>query len=327
MSCLDSKYRFSNSSDIDLISFGELLVDLITNMEEVILSEAEQFSRYFGGSAGNVAVNAKRLGAEIRILSRIGDDFFGDFLLNVLHRENINTESIQIDKKRRTPLVFVNKTSGTPSWLAYRDADQYIKFDNQVKRIVENTKIIYLTTYILSQKTSRETALKVLEMIKNDEEKLLAFDPCYRPILWPEKDNGEKIVKKIISTAEFIKPSLDDAEYLFGPDTPENYIEKYLQVGANIVILTMGENGVLVSDGKEKFRLKVYSKKVVDVTGAGDSFWAGFINGILTGMKVKDAVKLGNASAAFKIRGVGALSPVPDKKYLIKYIKEQEALQ
>ncbi len=326
MSFLDSRYKFKDC-DIDLISFGELLVDMITNEEEAMLSEAEQFSRFFGGSAGNVAVNSKRLGGKTRILTRIGKDPLGDFLLNVLQRENINTETIQIDQKRKTPLVFVNKTSKTPAWLAYRDADKYIEFNKNVKEIVNKTKIIYLTTFIISQKPSRKTALKVLEMISKDEDKLLAFDPCYRPVLWSEDDDGEKLVKKIISKADFIKPSLDDAKYLFGPDTPENYIDKYLQVGANIVILTMGEDGVLVSNGKEQFRLKVYSKKVVDVTGAGDSFWAGFINGILDGKKIKGAVKLGNAAAAFKIRGIGALSPIPNKEYLLKYIEEQEASQ
>lgn len=326
MAYLNTRYRFKDC-EIDLISFGELLVDMITNEEEVMLSKAEHFSKFFGGAAGNVAVNSKRLGAKTKILTRIGKDSFGTFLLNVLERENVNTKTVQVDPKRNTPLVFVNKTSKTPTWLAYRDADKYIEFNKNVKKVINKTKIVYLTTFILSKNPSRETALKVLERINKDKEKLLAFDPCYRPILWPEEVNGKKVVKNIISKADFIKPSLDDAKYLFGPDTPENYIDKYLQVGANIVILTMGEDGVLVSDGKEKFRLKVYSKKVVDVTGAGDSFWAGFINGILDGRTVKEAVKLGNAAAAFKIKGVGALSPVPDKEYLLKYIEKQEASQ
>jgi len=325
MSLLDSVYKFRDS-EIDIISFGELLVDLITEKKEVRLSEAEKFSRYFGGSAANVAVNSQRLGAKTRMLTRIGNDDFGDFLLDVLKRENIKTEGIQIDESKRTPLVFVNKTSGTPAWLAYRDADKYIEFNDKVQELVNKTKIIYLTTFILSQKPSRDTALKVLDVIKEDKNTLLAFDPCYRPILWPKEDEGSKLVKSIIATSDFIKPSLDDAKYLFGPDTPENYLEKYLQVGANIVILTMGKEGALVSDGKEKYRLKVYSKKVVDVTGAGDSFWSGFMIGILDGLSIREAVKLGNATAAFKIRGIGALSQVPEKDYLLKFIKEQEAL-
>ncbi len=325
MSLLDSVYKFRDS-EIDIISFGELLVDLITEKKEVRLSEAEKFSRYFGGSAANVAVNSQRLGAKTRMLTRIGNDDFGDFLLDVLKRENIKTEGIQIDESKRTPLVFVNKTSGTPAWLAYRDADKYIEFNDKVQELVNKTKIIYLTTFILSQKPSRDTALKVLDVIKEDKNTLLAFDPCYRPILWPKEDEGSKLVKSIIAASDFIKPSLDDAKYLFGPDTPENYLEKYLQVGANIVILTMGKDGALVSDGKEKYRLKVYSKKVVDVTGAGDSFWSGFMIGILDGLSIREAVKLGNATAAFKIRGIGALSQVPEKDYLLKFIKEQEAL-
>lgn len=322
---LDFRYSFKNTN-FDLISLGELLVDLITEKEDITLSEAEKFSRYFGGSAANVAVNSRRLGANVRMLTRIGKDEFGKFLLNVLKKEDINLKGIQIDKNKRTPLVFVNKTSGTPVWLAYRDADKYIEFNKEVKNLIKETKIVYLTTFILSQKPSRDTALKVLKIIKKKENTLLAFDPCFRPILWSNKKQGIKLVKSIISVSDFIKPSLDDAKYLFGDDTPENYIKRYLQLGANIVILTMGKDGVLVSNGKEKFKLDVYSKKVVDVTGAGDSFWSGFMVGILDNMTIKKAVKLGNATAAFKIRGVGALSQVPKKEYLLKFIKEQEAL-
>src|SRR6056297_4193 len=115
MPLLDSKYNLPDTK-IDLISFGELLVDMITVEEEAVLSESEQFSRYFGGSAANVAVNSRRLGADVRMLTRIGKDAFGEFLLAVLKREHVNSNGIQIDRKRRTPLVFVNKTSGTPAW-------------------------------------------------------------------------------------------------------------------------------------------------------------------------------------------------------------------
>lgn len=162
---LDFRYSFKNTN-FDLISFGELLVDLITEKEDITLSEAEKFSRYFGGSAANVAVNSRRLGANVRMLTRIGKDEFGKFLLNVLKKEDINLKGIQIDKNKRTPLVFVNKTSGTPVWLAYRDADKYIEFNKEVKNLIKETKIVYLTTFILSQKPSRDTALKALKIIK-----------------------------------------------------------------------------------------------------------------------------------------------------------------
>ncbi len=326
MSYLDSRYKFLDGK-IDLISFGEMLVDFISKKNEVLISEAEEFTRYFGGSAANVAVNAKRLGVQARIITRIGDDAFGHFLLDVLNKENINTNGIQIDQKRRTPLVFVNKTAGTPAWLAYRDADKYLEFDEKVEYLIKHTKILYLTTFIISQKPARKVALKTLNIIKEDPKKLLAFDPCYRPSLWSDSKIGKSLVKKIIAFSDFIKPSLDDAKIFFGTDSPENYIDKYLQLGANIVILTMGKDGILVSDGRTKIHLSSYPDEVVDVTGAGDAFWAGFITAILDGMSVGKAVKLGNVTAVFKIRGIGALSPIPSKQQLIKFMKKQEASQ
>jgi fructokinase len=76
----------------------------------------------------------------------------------------------------------------------------------------------------------------------------------------------------------------------------------------------------LVSDGKnEPLHIPVFSKKVIDVTGAGDSFWSGFLSGILRGLKIKKAAKLGNAVAAFKIQGVGALSSIPPLSEIMSY--------
>ncbi|MBS3811287.1 MAG: sugar kinase [Halanaerobiales bacterium] len=326
MSNLNCYYKFSNSK-IDVVSFGEMLVDFISQKNEVLLSKAEEFTRHFGGSAANVTVNLRRLGVKTRLITRIGDDAFGHFLLDVLNKENINTNGIQIDQKRKTPLVFINKTAGTPAWVAYRAADKYLEFNEKVEYLIKNAKILYLTTFIISQNPARKVALKILNMIKENPKKLLAFDPCYRPSLWSDSKMGKSLVKKIIALSDFIKPSLDDAKIFFGTESPENYIDKYLQLGANIVILTMGKDGVLFSDGKTKIHLPSYADEVVDVTGAGDAFWAGFITAILDGMSVKKAVELGNITAVFKIRGIGALSPIPSKKHLIKFMKKQEASQ
>ena len=174
-------------------------------------------------------------------------------------------------------------------------------------------------SFILSKNPARATAIKALEYAV-DKNKVFAFDPSFRANLWPEGNKGSKIIRDLLAQADIIKPSLDDAYHLYGQDHPENYLKKYHSDGAGIVILTLGKDGVLLSDGNnEPLHIPVFSEKVVDVTGAGDSFWSGFLTGMLKGLPVKEAARLGNAVAAFKIQGVGALSSVPPLAEIISY--------
>lgn len=306
------------NNQIDVTAYGEVLIDMISR-EEAPLRQCQNFTRYFGGSPANVLVNLQRLNNSTAFISRVGRDDFGEYLAGILKEENVNLDCLQFDNQEATPIIFVNKSKETPSWLPYRGADKYIEEKEEIYTKLKKTSIYFIGSFILSQNPARDTALKSLEFALANN-KIIAFDPSFRARLWPDAEEGKNIIKEIISQSDFIKPSLDDAFHLFGEDNPENYLKKYHNNGASIVILTLGKDGVLVSDGKnEPLHIPVFSEKVIDVTGAGDSFWSGFLSGILRGLKVKEAAKLGNAVAAFKIQGVGALSSIPPLSEIISY--------
>ncbi|ACL70571.1 carbohydrate kinase family protein [Halothermothrix orenii] len=316
MGILNKNFSLSKG-DLDVVSLGEILVDMISTEEVNSLSQSREYTRHFGGSPANIAVNLSRLGKKVALISRLGADAFGNYLLDVLKGEQIITDGIQQDKERRTTIVYVSKSTRTPDWLPYREADMYLQEDDIIFELIKRSKVFHLSTFILSRKPARDTAIKAFNYAR-EQGKIVCFDPCYRKVLWPEGDDGAGVVEEIISRADFVKPSLDDARHLFGPDSPENYVKRYLELGVKAVILTLGEEGVIASDGEEIIRIPAFSEDAVDVTGAGDAFWSGFICGLLDGYTVKRSIKLGNGVAAFKIRGVGALSPVPSKEDIIK---------
>jgi len=303
---------------IDVTAFGEVLIDMISR-EEAPLKECVNFTRYFGGSPANVLVNMQRLENETAFISRVGKDRFGEYLIETLKNENINLDCMQYDPEERTPIIFVNKNTETPSWIAYRGADINLELDEQIYDKIDNSSIFFVGSFILSKNPARATALKAIDYVVK-KNKIFAFDPSFRANLWPEGNKGSEIIRELLGQSDFIKPSLDDAYHLYGKDYPENYLKKYHNDGAKIVILSLGKDGVLLSDGStEPLHLPVFSEKVVDVTGAGDSFWSGFLTGILKGLPINEAAKLGNAVAAFKIQGVGALSSVPPLSEIISY--------
>jgi fructokinase len=305
-------------NDFDITAYGEVLLDMISR-EEAPLKECANFTRYFGGSPANVLVNMQRLENKTAFISRVGKDEFGEYLTEILKKEGVNLDCLQHDQEEGTPIIFVNKSKKTPSWLAYRGADINIKITEKIYNKIDNSSIFFTGSFILSKNPARTNAVKAVEHAV-EKNKVFAFDPSFRAILWPEGNKGSEIIRELLAQADFIKPSLDDAYHLYGQDHPENYLKKYHNDGAKIVILTLGKDGVLLSDGKnEPVHIPVFSEKVVDVTGAGDSFWSGFLTGILKGLPIVEAAKLGNAVAAFKIQGVGALSSVPPLMEIISY--------
>ena len=317
MLSIHDSFQFE-ANDFDITAYGEVLLDMISR-EEAPLKECKNFSRYFGGSPANVLVNMQRLENKTAFISRIGKDEFGEYLEEILESENINLDCLQYDPEESTPIIFVNKSKETPSWLAYRGADANIEFKDEIYNKIDNSSIFFTGSFILSRNPARATAIKAIDYaVKSDT--LFAFDPSFRASLWPEGNKAKKLMRELLSQADIIKPSLDDAYHLYGQDHPENYLKKYHSDGAKIVVLTLGKDGVLLSDGStEALHIPIFSEKVVDVTGAGDSFWAGLLTGILKGLSIKEAAKLGNAVAAFKIQGIGALSSIPPLMEIMSY--------
>lgn len=305
-------------NDFDITACGEVLVDMISK-EEAALKECVNFTRYFGGSPANVLVNMQRLDNKTAFISRVGKDEFGEYLTEILENEGINLDCMQSDREKVTPIIFVNKSKETPSWIAYRGADINLKINEKIYDKIDNSSIFFTGSFILSKNPARATAIKAVEYAVK-KNKIFAFDPSFRKSLWPEGQKGAEIIRSLLAQSDFIKPSLDDAYHLYGQEDPQNYLKKYHNDGAKIVILTLGKDGVLLSDGStEPLHIPVFSEKVVDVTGAGDSFWSGFLTGVLKGLTIVEAAKLGNAVAAFKIQGVGALSSVPPLREIIAY--------
>lgn len=305
-------------NDFDITAYGEVLLDMISR-EEAPLKKCANFTRYFGGSPANVLVNMQRLENKTAFISRIGEDEFGEYLTEILENEGVNLDCLQYDQEEGTPIIFVNKSRETPSWLEYRGADINLEINDEIYDKINKSSLFFTGSFILSKNPARATAIKAIEYAVK-KNKVFAFDPSFRASLWPEGNKGSKIIREIIAEADIIKPSLDDAYHLYGQDHPENYLKKYHSDGAKIVILTLGKDGVLLSDSKnEPLHIPVFSEKVVDVTGAGDSYWSGFLTGVLKGLPIKEAARLGNAVAAFKIQGVGALSSVPPLREIISY--------
>ena len=299
--------KFENKR-FDVFAIGELLVDMISDDYDADNS-CNKYSRYFGGSPANITMNIKRLGGNPIISASVGNDRLGEFLINNLKKNNINTEFIN-KVNNSTSMVLVTKSKETPLPIFYRSADYNLEYNEDIGSILKNSKIVHFSCWPISQKKSRKVIEKVIEEARKNNV-LIGFDPNYHEMIWEEGHDGIEYIKNLIGKLDIIKPSEVDAERIFGPDTPENHVDKFIQCGAKLVIMTLGKDGAIVSNGTETIKFKTLATEVVDTTGAGDAFWSGFYTALTSNYPLKEALNIGFATSAFKLKNVGAIAELP----------------
>ncbi len=307
------------SGEIDLLAVGETVVDLISVKESGSFAGAEDFRRYFGGSPANITMNLASLGRKTALISRVGSDGLGEYLLSRLQERGVDISGISRDEKSNTTVILVTRSQESPEFLAYRGADSNLSPEQVSAERVSEARIIHISSFALTVPRGRRTIEKVIELAQG-QNKIIALDPNYRPQLWRGGEIGQKYIKHLLAEIDIVKPSLDDARFLFGERSREAYINEFHEAGAGLVILTLGADGLLASTGKNRQHLSSLAREVVDTTGAGDAFWSGFYSGTLQQKNLLTALKLGSAAAAEGLKQPGALVNLPQTgELLTKY--------
>jgi fructokinase len=305
---LDKKIDFQNKEN-DVLTVGELLIDMISDDYDDGSFSSSTYNKFFGGSPSNIAMNVKKLGANSLVASAVGEDGLGKFLINHLKNTNIDTSYIQ-QVDYATSMVLVTKSMTSPVPIFYREADYQLSYTSRLEKALKNSKIVHFSCWPISRMPVRNTIEKVIEEARKNK-MLVCFDPNYHPMIWQKGEDGVEYVKSIISKVDIVKPSEDDAERLFGTDSYENQVEKFLKLGAKLVIMTLGKDGAIVSNGEKTIKFNTLATEVVDTTGAGDAFWSGFYTAIVKGCTIRESLNLGFAVSAYKLKNTGAVVDLP----------------
>ncbi|MEK3683586.1 carbohydrate kinase family protein [Paenibacillus sp. FSL R10-2736] len=298
-----------NEKDLDLLTVGELLIDMISEGYSDSY-EYSMYHRYFGGSPANIAMNTKRLGIRPLVASAVGTDGLGLFLVEHLQRAGMDTSCVQ-HVNEATSLVVVTKSKSTPVPIFYRGADYRLTYTEELRSALLRTKIVHFSCWPLSRQPVRSAVEQVIRDARRNGV-LVCFDPNYHPALWEKGEDGVKYIKTILPQVDIAKPSEDDAERLFGKDTPENQLQKFLDLGVKLVILTLGKDGVIASNGQETVKMGTLATQVTDTTGAGDAFWSGLYTALIKGYPVRKALEFGLAVSAYKLQYTGAVVELPE---------------
>ncbi len=294
------------------------MVDLISTEVVDSLGEAKLFEQFAGGEVSNLATNLSRLGFNSSLGACIGIDGFGKFLQNHLVQAGVNIDYLQTTGIAPTTLIPVARSSGTPDFIIFRGADQYLTLTDDLLTAAKEHKFIHTSAFALSRDPCRTTILTILKDIQN-QGKVISLDPNYHPGIWPDLPDYQTALQNIYKYVTVTKPSLDDSIRIFGPGLkPTQYLEKYLSLGPEIVVLTMGDEGsILGTTQGDMIQIHPNPTPVVDITGAGDAYWSGLLAGLSKGYSALTAARLGQVIAEYKIGFVGPFQEhLPLQMYL-----------
>jgi sugar/nucleoside kinase (ribokinase family) len=295
--------------DLDLLAIGETLVDFISIEETDWLRNAYTFRKYQGGSPANIAVYVAKLGGQAAVISKTGIGAMGQFLKAELGRAGVTCDYMVMDHRVHSSVIFVSRTSRTADFEAFRSGDYQLEPREISQEAIDRAKIVHASTWALSREPCR-SAVEHTFSLARERGAIISLDPNYSPQIWPDYREAMEVMPRLLSYATITKPSLDDANRLFGRDRkPEEYIERFHEMGPEVVVFTMGADGVMISEGGKPIHIPARPIKAVDATGAGDSFWAGFLVALLDGNSVERCARFAREIVERKLKTVG---PLPD---------------
>ena len=294
---------------IDIISIGEVLIDFIGHEINTSINRTKDYHRFLGGSPTNVAVNAARLGLNSVLIATCGQDGLGDYAIRKLKSNNVNTNYIHKSEALPTSVIFVSKSTETPDFIPYRQADCEIIETQITTDLLQSAKVFHTTCFALSKNPARNTILEGAKKAKNLGLQL-SIDINFSEKIWPNREEAKEILKEYLSNDPLVKLSEDDCYRLFATSKTEDFIFDYFHtLGASTICLTKGKNGVALSDKKQGilFQEATFIQEIKDTTGAGDAFWTGFLFAQLLEKNLEESITIAQKLAAIKLQNVGRL--------------------
>lgn len=259
-----------------------------------------------GGGAANTGGALGKMGLPTGVFSKVGDDLNGRFLLEELTRSHVDVAGIRVSPTDTTPFTFVGVHPGGDRSFIHTPGSNltFCAADLNTDLLFTTDYFLYQDCWVLRQLDGQAGAALLAEAQRRGIVTLL--DECWG--LGPDR----QVFETMLPYCDYVVPSLDDMLAIYPGETPETIADRLLSLGAGMAVVKMGAEGCLVARPGSKTRVPAVAATVVDTTGAGDCWNAGFLAGLAQGEEALTAARLGAACAAFCIEEVGGCAGVPE---------------
>ena len=326
----------------DVLAVGRSSIDLYANEIGAPFIEIKSFAAYVGGSPTNIAVASNRLGLRTALLNAVGDDLVGDFVLNFLNREGVDTSFSRRKPGRRTSafLLGIEPPDRFPI-VPYRDncPDLELTIDDVLAAPVADSRVLLITGTGFSRQPSRDATLYAAQEARAHGTRVV-LDLDLRAELWPDARAYGVAVRSALPFVDVVIGTVEEARAAappFGPARGQRSgeaaggavelvsgISALLASGPEALILKRGAASTLVylRDG-DWVEAATFPVAVLNVLGAGDAFAGGFLYGYLKGWNWRRAARMGNACGAMVVTRHGCANFMPREEEVLAFIEER----
>ncbi|MFW9928876.1 MAG: carbohydrate kinase family protein [Candidatus Thorarchaeota archaeon] len=304
---------------LDILGLGEVVIDWVVEIpnypkpDDKIDALSENY--FPGGVTANYLVAISRLGGFCGFIGAVGDDFYGDVLINDFKTEKIDTSLVVKKKNNSTPINYIMVVKGEKSIIQSPHMQTTkINISDLDESYIGSTKVLH-TTAIHQKVTEKaiEIAKKFDVKISIDLESQIA-------------QRGWKVLKNILLNADILFPNKNGAKTITNTNSPEVAAEVLVKKGIPIVIITLGKEGVLITTKRFQKKIPAYHiENVIDTTGAGDCFNGAYSYAYwIKGWDLERSCKYATVAAALKIQKLGARTGMPSQSEILQFIKKND---
>ncbi|PYG88006.1 sugar/nucleoside kinase (ribokinase family) [Ruminiclostridium sufflavum DSM 19573] len=274
-----------------------------------------------GGDALNVAIGLARLGLEVSLCGRIGQDINGEFIMDCAKKEGVEVSAVVRDTEYPTAASYILiDTLRERHFLASNKIFNRLAVEDIPQESIQEADIVYFGSALIMDLMDNGGIEKLFSKA-HSLGKITAMDAAIN-------SNGQKdyfnILNGALNKTDYFLPSYDEAKILTGEEQPERMAEKLRRPDMKALVIKLGKRGCYVTDFiKGSYISTIENMPVKDTTGAGDSFVAGFLCGISNGWDIYKSAAFGNTIASINVGAVGATAGIPDFKSALAFFEMQ----
>jgi len=290
---------------LDCIGFGALNLDKLYRVEQIAKAGEESFiigyEEHLGGSAANTIVGLSRLGNKVGFIGKVSDDEGGRRQIQSFIDEGIDVSGvIKVEAGRSGIVVGFVDSLGERTLYVDPGVNDTLEFEEIELAYAASAKFLHITSFV------GENPFQA-------QRRLLEALPSIRATLDPGglyARKGLQAMRPFLRRSYVAFPNENELRLLTGEGV-EDGSKVLLHEGVDIVAVKLGERGCFVTDGRESYFVPTFKVEVVDTTGAGDAFCAGFLHGLIAGKDIYECGRLGNLVASKKLSKPGARAGLP----------------
>ena len=320
-----------------VIAIGEALIDFIPHEKGRALNNVENFLRVPGGAPLNVAAAVAKLGGKSQMLTKLGQDGFGDAILNEVKPLGVDVSRISRTNEANTALAFVSlREDGERDFSFYRNpsADMLLSAEEICVEDFNEKDILHFCSASLIDAPIKEAHRRAIEIAK-EKGCLISFDPNVRLPLWKNPEDCRKAILEFLPLSNIVKISDEELEFITGIKDEKEALDFLLTGDVKVIIYTKGTNGAEFITKERVIFSPSFKVSAQDTTGAGDSFIGSLLYQVAEGEysleqlvdlseeKVQEILTFSNATAALTVCKKGAIGALPLKEEVLAKISER----